>query len=196
MTNRILLLLILVGCISITEATGQKSSEAYPLTATQDTLVSQIAKDGTVKGQYVSRIAFTPQQYIRFDSLRRISSLQEMMSLANHPSAAVRIYVFNFLLDNKDWERALQVLQTNYKDETAFYHLYGCIGWVHTVGYFMGLNLKLRLQKENVVLDNKSQKVFESILAKLPSYDKEEKIAKRQMKKVMAQADKVDGILN
>ena len=118
------------------------------------------------------------------------------MSLANHPSAAARIYVFRFLMDTKDWERALQVLQMNYKDETAFYHLFGCMGGVHTVGYFMGINLKLRLWKENIVLDNKSQKIFESILAKLPSYEREEKIINRQMKKVMAQAGKVDGILN
>jgi hypothetical protein len=97
---------------------------------------------------------------------------------------------------SKDWERALQVLQMNYKDETAFYHLFGCIGGVHTVGYFMGINLKLRLQKEAIVLDNKSQKVFDSILAKLPSYEREERITNRQMKTVMAQADKVDGILN
>ena len=196
MIYRLFLLVIFIGLINIAEAIGQKSSEAYRLTAAQDTLISQIAKDGTVKGQYVSRIAFTPQQYIRFNSLRRISSLKEMMSLANHPSAAARIYVFRFLMDTKDWERALQVLQMNYKDETAFYHLFGCMGGVHKVGYFMGINLKLRLWKENIVLDNKSQKIFESILAKLPSYEREEKIINRQMKKVMAQAGKVDGILN
>ena len=184
------------GIINVTEAVGQKSSETYRLTAAQDTLVNQIAKDGTVKNQYVSRLAFTPKQYIRFDSLRRISSLKDLMFLANHPSAAVRIYVFRFLLDTKDWERALQVLQMNYKNETAFYHLFGCIGGVHTVGYFMGINLKLRLQKEAIVLNNKSQKAFDSILAKLPSYEREERITDRQMKTVMAQADKVDGILN
>ena len=196
MIYRLLLLVIFIGLINIAEAIGQKSSEAYHLTAAQDTLISQIAKDGTVKNQYVSRIAFTPQQYIRFDSLLRISSLEDMMSLANHPSAAIRIYVFRFLLDNKDWERALQVLQMNYKDETAFYHLFGCMGGVHTVGYFMGINLKLRLRKESTVLDSKSQKIFESILARLPDDSKEKRITTRQMKKVMTQADKVDGILN
>ena len=196
MIQKILLLAILLGSSSVIEANGQKSREAYRLTAAQEILVHQMAKDGTVKSQYVSLVAFTPQQYIRFDSLRRISSLQDMMSLANHSSAAVRIYVFRFLLDTKDWERALQVLQMNYKDETAFYHLFGCIGGVHTVGYFMGINLKLRLQKEAVVLDNKSQKVFDSILAKLPSYEREKRITDRQMKTVMAQEDNVDRILN
>ena len=99
-------------------------------------------------------------------------------------------------MNTKGWDKALQLLQINYKDETAFYHLFGCIGGIHTVGYFMGINLKLRLQKEAIVLDNKSQEVFTSILAKLPSYEREERISDCQMKTVMAQADKVDGILD
>jgi hypothetical protein len=195
MIYRLLLLTIFICFISIAAANGQKPNEAYRLTATQDTIVSQIAKDGTVKSQYVSRIAYTPKQYIRFDSLRRISSLEDMMSLANHRSAAVRVYIFKFLLENQKWDEALQVLQMNYQDETAFYHLFGCIGGIHTVGYFMGINLKLRLLNGNITLDTKFQKVFESILAKLPSSEKEERIIKRQIKRVEAQADKVAGIL-
>jgi hypothetical protein len=101
MIYRLFLLAMFFGLINVTEAIGQKSSETYRLTAAQDTLVNQITKDGTVKNQYVSRLAFTPKQYIRFDSLRRISSPKELMSLANHPSAAVRIYVFRFLLDTR-----------------------------------------------------------------------------------------------
>ena len=73
----------------------------------------------------------------------------------------------------------------NYKDEPAFYHQFGCIGGVHTVDYFMGINLKLRLRKENTVLESKSQKIFESILARLPNDNKEKIITNRQMKKVM-----------
>ena len=56
----LLLLVISIGLINIAEAVGQKSSETYRLTAAQDTLISQIAKDGTVKNQYVSRLALTP----------------------------------------------------------------------------------------------------------------------------------------
>ena len=186
------LALIIFG--DIDEANGQKTSQLYHLTAIQDTLVSQIARDGTVKGQYVSRVAYTSEQYIRFDSLRRISSVEDIMFLANHKSAAVKVYAFISLLDSKNWGKSLQVLQLNYKDRTAFYHLFGCIGGIHTVGYFMGINLKISLRNNNITLDNQSQQLFETILAKLPSYKKERIIANRQEKKIEAQAEKVAGV--
>ena len=186
------LALIIFG--DIDEANGQKTSQLYHLTAIQDTLVSQIARDGTVKGQYVSRVAYTSEQYIRFDSLRRISSVEDIMFLANHKSAAVKVYAFISLLDSKNWGKSLQVLQLNYKDRTAFYHLFGCIGGIHTVGYFMGINLNISLRNNNITLDNQSQQLFETILAKLPSYKKERIIANRQEKKIEAQAEKVAGV--
>lgn len=189
----IFLTLVLIIFGNIDEANGQKSSQLHYFTAIQDTLVSQIARDGTVKGQHVSRAAYTSEQYIRFDSLRRISSVEDMMFLANHKSAAVKVYAFISLLDSKDWEKALQALQLNYKDRTAFYHLFGCIGGIHTVGYFMGINLKISLKNNNITLDTHSQKLFETILAKLPSYKKEKMIANRQEKIIEAQAERVAG---
>ncbi|MET4072905.1 hypothetical protein [Hymenobacter sp. UYCo722] len=196
MIYRLILLVIFISLISVAGASAQKPREVYHLTAAQDTLVHQIANDGTVKGRYVTKLGYTPRQYIRFDSLKKISSADDMLVLANHYSAAVKVYAFESLLDNQNWEKALQMLQLCSKDETAFFHLFGCIGGIHTVGYFMGINLKLRLKKNNVILPIKLQGQFETILARLPSYEREERITKRQIKKVMAQADKVDSILD
>ena len=167
MTHKLLLLIILTGFFSIADAYAQKSSGTHKLNATQLLLVKQIAEEGTVESQHIGIVGRTPNQWIRFDSLRKISTHEDLMSLANHKSAAVKIYIFDYLLDSHKWGEALQVLKLNYSDRTKFYQQSGCMILPLTVGFYMDFSLDSRLNKENIVLPVKSQQLIKSIHNKI-----------------------------
>ncbi|RZK32921.1 MAG: hypothetical protein EOO61_16350 [Hymenobacter sp.] len=160
----------------------QQRATKIKLSRRQKHLLRRIAKYNKVEGQNVGRIAIYSEQYARFDSLRRISSAEEMLSFTHYHSPVVKAYAFGALLDSKEITNAFNILQANFQDTTAFQHQFGCIRGAHTIGYYMYYKLILAIKKQGLVLIPEQEVLLREIYEKLPGYEMEEKIIARQIK--------------
>jgi hypothetical protein len=163
----------------------------YKLSRMQNVLVNRIAQDGTVKGEQVTRIGYIPDQYLRFDSLKRISTTEDLVFLTNNFSPAVKIYAFQALLDNHNWRKAFEVFQTHARDTTAFFHLFGCVGGIHTVGYFMRVKLNSYFRDNKIILSPEAQATFDKFSLLRPYYEEEGRIVQREEARIMKRVDKL-----
>ena len=174
--------------VSISQhAFGQTTEHKF--SALQESLIRQIAKDGTVKAKFVSRIASTPPQWSRADSLDKLSSNNDLSSLTSHQSPAVKIYAFQFLLDRNLWQQALTALKANTEDKNAFYWISGCMGGYQIVSSSMAYDLKSYFLDKKIILDPVTQKEADNLFDKVPDRDKEKKIIRRNITKLKLQRE-------
>ncbi|RSK50232.1 hypothetical protein [Hymenobacter rigui] len=100
-----------------------------------------IAHVGVVKCEAVSRIGYTPRQYIRFDSLRRYCSSTELQALLEHKSPAVRGYAFWALSERPEVDLYLLMLRHR-RDTDKFDRQCGCFTSTYTVVGFILLKYR------------------------------------------------------
>lgn len=165
---------------------GQDAVHSRKLTITQLALIDRISLHGAVRGQHGGWIALVSEQYSRFDSLKEISSSNDMLYLFNHRSPAVRVYAFQGLLDGGNWQQALSALMNNSRDTTAFYAKLGSFPGVYTVSYFLRLRLLSYLDNHKIPLDSMSQKALKQLSNQVVSHEEEAKIVAKQSAKILA----------
>ncbi|RFP66581.1 hypothetical protein D0N36_02405 [Hymenobacter lapidiphilus] len=92
-------------------------------TASHKTFVKRVTKQiayvGLVKCILVSKSAYTPKQYLRFDSLRNRCTSAELTALLKHRSPAVRVYSFRALSEKPEVD--LLPLLVEHQSDTAEY---------------------------------------------------------------------------
>lgn len=177
--KKLLLLLSFTFCLY--SANCQQEPTKHRLSNTQKRLLKSLIKYNRVDGQRIGRASIYSEQYIRFDSLRRISSKADILLFTKSRSAVIKVYAFNSLIDTKDVSNALQVLTTNYKDTTVFRHLFGCIGGASTLGKYMFVKFNSSAKRKVISLTFKQQAILDTIRKKIPDYDTEKQIVSHQM---------------
>ena len=64
-----------------------------------DDLVEAMAERNRVEDQYIGLIGTESQQYIRFDSLKKLASTEQLLSLLEHKNGVVKCYASMALAD-------------------------------------------------------------------------------------------------
>jgi hypothetical protein len=168
--------------ILVMDTFGQGLKPVHKLTKNQNKLVKEIAQNSTVRGNHGGTIALVPKQYSRFESLLKISSIDDLTFLLNHNSPAVRIYAFQGLLDTGNWQTALTELTKNPHDTATFYYKVSSMPGVHTVSYFMRIRLISYLENNRIILDYITKQKLDNLLSTVVSHEEEEIIAKKSDK--------------
>ncbi|WP_044002347.1 hypothetical protein [Hymenobacter swuensis] len=126
MRYRLIVLMLLLGVGQ--EIKAQVNRQAAFIKRVTDT----IAYVGVLKCELVSRAAYMPRQYIRFDSLRKQCSNEELQTLLAHKSPAVRGYAFWALTERPEVD-LYPLLLRHRRDTKKYAQLCGCIGSTQTV---------------------------------------------------------------
>ena len=182
MTPKKLLLLLSLAVLCWHPALCQQEPAKRRLSNTQKRLLKRIIKYNRVDGQRIGRAAIYSEQYIRFDSLQKISSREDIITFTRHRSPIIKAYAFNSLLDRKDVSTALQVLAANSQDTTVFIHIFGCIGGASTLGKYMFVNFNSLVKQKEISISSEQQEILDNIQRKVPNYSRERRIVARQIK--------------
>jgi hypothetical protein len=97
-------------------------------------IVREIAKCNRYESQFVGFSGSPSAQFKRFEKLKIIAEVQELLKLANeHGNAVVRLYAYDALIEKK--EKIPPELKSKLsKDKTVVSTLNGCIGGEKNVG--------------------------------------------------------------
>ncbi|NVO84600.1 hypothetical protein [Hymenobacter terrestris] len=127
MLTRLALLLLL--CLSSNTLFAQ--TQVSPKTSIKKT-VRQMARVGILKCELVGRAPIKPQQYLRFDLLRKQCTDAELTALLKHRAPVVRAYAFQALSERSESDLLPLLLQQR-RDTAKFAQQCGCIGSTTTV---------------------------------------------------------------
>lgn len=94
-------------------------------------IVNKIEAINEVMGGAVGYSGTTPEQHYNFEKLQKVSSIQELIQLTNHPNAAVRCYSYwGLCLDEKlkNSDTIFQILKRHLNDKEEIQTQFGCLG--------------------------------------------------------------------
>lgn len=181
MSLKNLWLLSALAVLSWRTANGQQAIQPH-LSGGQRRLLRQIIRCNKMESKFVGEAGMLSAQYVRFDSLRRLSSQTDLLAFTHHTSPVVRAYAFSSLVEQRDGQNAFNVLQTNVQDTSIFHHRFGCIGGTSTVRLFMLVNLRSAAKSDRISLTAAQQQQLEDLYEKLQIDNDEKKIVNRQIK--------------
>jgi hypothetical protein len=157
-------------------------------------IVKDIAKENVLMSSAVGYAGTKPKQYERFEDLKEIATVSELIELTNHDNAVVRCYAFWDLI-YKDSTHIYDIVKRHLNDNEFVSTQFGCIGSGEKVGdfylslvsppYYDDKSYQLsdsQLNEINEILlttDNQNLYAKKDLLTKIePSEDKYEQIRK------------------
>lgn len=103
------------------------------------TLCNMIAADSILKWDKVGHAGIEPQQWSRYEKLKRITSDTLLFELTNYVSPVVRGYAFIGLIDKRSG-LLIKAIRKNENDTTVLFHQWGCMVSSSTVIDFAATN--------------------------------------------------------
>ncbi|PSK91110.1 hypothetical protein [Taibaiella chishuiensis] len=156
---------------------GQDVYHASAISGTTQQIVSAIQEENQLLGEHISIDATRPEQYDRFEKLKRVASVAELRALTLHPSGVVRCYAFWALADN-GFRDLLPMVYAHMNDTAKVVALFGCVMTSPKVGdVFIEIVRPGFLSDERQVLDSVQYAQLDSVLLYTPS-----KLASREIR--------------
>lgn len=141
------------------------------LSRTQRQLLRQIAHYGRVEGAFIGLGPIRSVQYARFDSLRRLSTLEQMLYFATLRSPAVKVYAYGELLKQGRLQKACSLMQANLRDNRRIESQNGCIVFIGTINRLMYRKLRLAFSGAGKLATENQRAQLEAMLKELPAED-------------------------
>ena len=148
------------------------SSNSSPLDTQSklDSLVLEIATHNKVEKAFIGKAALPSKQWKRYEQLKKIATMDQMVALTKHENPAVRCYAFQSLA-NKKSDQVFPILLSHLQDTAFVFARNGCFtGNVHVRDYFIAVVLPKHMefmQLDAYNLSKKERKIVDSLLTQL-----------------------------
>lgn len=127
-------------------------------------VVESIAKENRVESSHIGEAGSPSEQYARYEVLKKIATVGQLIELTDYDNSAVRCYAFQALASKKS-DKIFNILLKHLKDTSQIETQSGCIGMSQLVGdYFIDVVTPNYIDLEVYKLNRKEKVTLDSIL--------------------------------
>lgn len=126
-------------------------------------IVEQIEEYNIVESAYIGDGGSASEQWARYEQLKQIATISQLIALTDYPNSVVRCYAFEALA-TRNSNQVFPILMKHLKDTTSVETLSGCLGHIEYTGdYFIGVLLYADKESEGYKLNDEEKKILDSV---------------------------------